>query len=403
MGAGRSPARLSRPALERNHEIRGQKPPLLIAEWVLRFPEASPNRRSASMEPAYTWQAISRQPPSFKIETTRNVGWWVMLALIISAIIHVCLYMALGRVEWFDRAADPDEVVWRSQRKQITIDPEKLESALTKPDLPAREKPEPAKLSDLPLVDQSLDEFEAMERAKDKEIKLTPEVTSTQLFAADRPAVSRQALDSAVAAMDISAGEILSADLKRMRERLLESSAVSAQQPLMELAHDDLTTGVDTDDFLRKAAAQAFGDGADKFMDGYSSLDGLIAATGGDLPSGEEKILMPTDILFDYNEYTLKEGARLSMMKLAFLVQTNPEAQFIIEGHTDSFGGDDYNLELSMRRAVAVRDWLVERLQIGTDNIKVMGLGKNRPLVNPGGTIDEQALNRRVEIVIRKA
>ena len=56
-----------------------------------------------------------------------------------------------------------------------------------------------------------------------------------------------------------------------------------------------------------------------------------------------------------------------------------------------------------MKRAVAVRDWLVEKLQIETDNIKVMGLGKNKPLVDPDGTVEAQALNRRVEIVIRKA
>lgn len=356
------------------------------------------------MEPSYNWQSISSQPPSFKIETTRNLGWWILLALLISVILHVALYMALGKVEWLEGPEEADAIAWRNQRKQMTIDREKLDALLAKPEPIAKPEPvEPTKMSDLPLVDQSLDEFDLMERALDKEVKLTPEVDTAKLFTNERPQVPKQALESIATSIDISAGEVLRGDLKDMREKLLESSVAASDQTVMALNQDDLTTGVDTDSFFRDAASKAFGTDAEKFMEGYSSLDGLIGATGGDLPPGEEKILMPTDILFDYNEHTLKEGARLSMMKLAFIVQTNPEAQFIIEGHTDSFGDDEYNLDLSMKRAVAVRNWLVERLQIETDNIKVMGLGKKQPLVDPAGTVEDQALNRRVEIVIRKA
>ncbi len=90
------------------------------------------------------------------------------------------------------------------------------------------------------------------------------------------------------------------------------------------------------------------------------------------------------------------------MMKLAFIVQTNPDATFVIEGHTDSFGGDDFNLELSRKRAEAVRLWLVERLRIDASNIQVVGMGKTKPIVSTAGTAEQQALNRRVEIVVRK-
>lgn len=355
------------------------------------------------MEPSYSWQSLSEQPPTFKVETNRNIGWWILLAISISVVIHICLYMALGKVEWFqDDAVEEADIVWENQRKQLTIDRDKLEAALPKPEPEKPEPLQPAKMSDLDLVDTQLDEFDLMEQAMDKEVKLTPEVDAAQMFTNDRPAVPKKALESIADSLDMTAADVLRSDLRDMREKLLENTVVSSNQTVLELNEDDVDNGVDTDEFFRKAASQAFGEEADKFMEGYSSLDGLIGATGGDLPPGEEKILMPTDILFDYNEHTLKEGARLSMMKLAFIVQTNPEAVFIIEGHTDSFGNDEYNLDLSMKRAVAVRNWLVERLQIPTDNIKVMGIGKNRPLVNPGGTVEEQALNRRVEIVIRK-
>ena len=49
-----------------------------------------------------------------------------------------------------------------------------------------------------------------------------------------------------------------------------------------------------------------------------------------------------------------------------------------------------------------MRRWLVERLRIDAGNIKVLGLGKSRPIVSTEGDADAQALNRRVEIVVKK-
>ena len=63
---------------------------------------------------------------------------------------------------------------------------------------------------------------------------------------------------------------------------------------------------------------------------------------------------------------------------------------------------DAYNQSLSQRRAEAVRRWLVDRLRIDAANIKVLGLGKARPIVSIEGDADQQSLNRRVEIVVKK-
>ena len=109
---------------------------------------------------------------------------------------------------------------------------------------------------------------------------------------------------------------------------------------------------------------------------------------------------MPTDLLFEYNEDELQKGARQSLMKLGLLIQKNPRSTFIIEGHTDSTGPDDYNMELSRKRAGSVKRWLVDNLSIPEELLKIQAFGESRPLTNPNGAVEEQTLNRRVEIVI---
>jgi hypothetical protein len=67
----------------------------------------------------------------------------------------------------------------------------------------------------------------------------------------------------------------------------------------------------------------------------------------------------------------------------------------------DLIGSDEANLDLSRRRAAAVRNYLVESLRMDGSKIVTRGKGEAEPLV-PGGTVEEQALNRRVEIRMRK-
>ncbi|MEQ1840272.1 MAG: OmpA family protein [Verrucomicrobiales bacterium] len=353
------------------------------------------------MSAEYNWHPGVSGKSVFKVET-RNLGWWILLALFISVIVHVTLYVILGGIERRTRAGDDETVVWRSHREQVTIDRDKLNELLSDTSIPEDAAAKPEKLSDQDLVDKSLDEFDLMEKMKDETIRMSP-IDTPQIFSSEAPKAPGQALDLAATQIEISASEMLSKDLDDMRNKLIDSSAnVSVAQPMIELnAGEDVGQGVDTDEFFKEAASKAFGNGADEFVKGYSSLDEMIGRTGG-VPAGEEKIALPTDILFGYNEFELKEEARLSMMKLAFIVQTNPDATFVIEGHTDSFGGDEFNIDLSLKRAEAVRRWLVERLRIDAANISVVGIGKARPIVSIAGTAEEQSLNRRVEIVVKK-
>jgi len=131
----------------------------------------------------------------------------------------------------------------------------------------------------------------------------------------------------------------------------------------------------------------------------FSNLDQLLAGNAT-VSSQTAPILMPTDLLFEYDADTLKPAAEESLTKLGALIEKNAQAIFRIEGHTDSYGSDEYNMNLSLRRAEAVKAWLQQRMGIDAARITTSGLGKSRLLVPATGSVQEQQLNRRVEIVI---
>jgi len=133
---------------------------------------------------------------------------------------------------------------------------------------------------------------------------------------------------------------------------------------------------------------------------GFSDLDKLLAQTGP-LSAETAPIMMPGDVLFDYAASALQQGAVESLEKLGRLLKRNPRSRFIIEGHTDSFGPDDYNLRLSELRAESVKNWLVTNMGIPTDSIETRGFGKSRLIVPASASMPDQQINRRVEIVIR--
>ena len=131
----------------------------------------------------------------------------------------------------------------------------------------------------------------------------------------------------------------------------------------------------------------------------FSNLDDLLAGTAK-VTSQTAPILMPTDLLFEYNSSILRSDAEQSLAKLGDLIKKNSQAIFRIEGHTDSFGSDEYNDLLSLKRAEAVKEWLLQHAGLDAKNMTTAGLGKRHLLVPPTGSVSQQQLNRRVEIVI---
>lgn len=109
-------------------------------------------------------------------------------------------------------------------------------------------------------------------------------------------------------------------------------------------------------------------------------------------------IVSLSDVLFDFNQATLKPGAREKLAKVSGILLTYPTLHLNVEGHTDSIGSDEYNMKLSQKRADAVRDYLVSN-GINPSNIQAIGLGKDGPVASNDTAAGRQQ-NRRVEMVV---
>ncbi len=69
-------------------------------------------------------------------------------------------------------------------------------------------------------------------------------------------------------------------------------------------------------------------------------------------------IVNMSDVLFDTGQYTLRPGAREKLAKVSGIILAHPGLKITVEGHTDSVGGDAYNMKLSENRANAVRGFI---------------------------------------------
>ena len=109
-------------------------------------------------------------------------------------------------------------------------------------------------------------------------------------------------------------------------------------------------------------------------------------------------IVNMSDVLFDFNKFTLKPEAREKLAKVSGILLAYPNLKLQVEGYTDSIGSDDYNMKLSEQRADGVRQYLVSQ-SVQDANITAQGFGKANPIAD-NGDASGRAQNRRVELVV---
>jgi outer membrane protein OmpA-like peptidoglycan-associated protein len=110
------------------------------------------------------------------------------------------------------------------------------------------------------------------------------------------------------------------------------------------------------------------------------------------------KITFNSGILFDINKANLKDYSRTELTKLATILNKYDDTNILLAGHTDATGSDEYNLELSQRRAHSVADYLVVQ-DVNSERFSVHGYGESDPVAT-NDTEGGRAQNRRVEIAI---
>lgn len=102
-------------------------------------------------------------------------------------------------------------------------------------------------------------------------------------------------------------------------------------------------------------------------------------------------------IYFEFASADLKAASVPTLRQIASVMQQHPDWTITIEGHTDSIGGAASNLELSKRRAEAVRSELTRRYGVPAARLATQGYGLSRPLA-PNKSMEGRAQNRRVEL-----
>jgi outer membrane protein OmpA-like peptidoglycan-associated protein len=104
------------------------------------------------------------------------------------------------------------------------------------------------------------------------------------------------------------------------------------------------------------------------------------------------------DVLFASGQAQLVEGGRSSLEEVVDLLQTEPDKKIRVEGHTDSRGDAEANLQLSEQRAQAVREALIS-LGVSADRVTALGMGEDFPIASNEDE-DGRAQNRRVDVIL---
>jgi outer membrane protein OmpA-like peptidoglycan-associated protein len=104
------------------------------------------------------------------------------------------------------------------------------------------------------------------------------------------------------------------------------------------------------------------------------------------------------NLLFETNKDVIVESSFASLDNLAKMLRNNPKYKLYLEGHTDSEGNDEANMDLSKRRAASVKKYLVNK-GVKAENITTDGFGETRPVAS-NDTEEGKRNNRRVEMTI---
>jgi outer membrane protein OmpA-like peptidoglycan-associated protein len=341
------------------------------------------------MADGYSWSEI-RHGGTYRLPGPDHLGWWAAVAMLLSILLHVVVFLALDRMKIALRYEEARELSTAPINvRQVEVRPMETEQSLPPETIITPPKDTASLLEEVDLLNTL---------PKNQEIDIKPEIQEAEYaLQMKNPALEG---DPAAVAMEVSSGLEIDADLPeygRQPETLRPAEIGQITVDPGAVSSDDGELGKFTEDLIKHGAGGKVEKGA---LDGIASLDQLL-----DLPPNillASKTMLPSDLLFEFNSDELRESAKVGLMKLALLMDRNPDLYCWIEGHTDLVGGDEFNLNLSARRAEAVKSYLVQSMRMDASKIITRGFGRFHPLVITGDVV-QQAANRRVEIRMRKS
>jgi OOP family OmpA-OmpF porin len=120
-------------------------------------------------------------------------------------------------------------------------------------------------------------------------------------------------------------------------------------------------------------------------------------------PEVEQKILekgrATLNVEFDFNKSVVKPKYYKDIQSVAEVMKKYPDLKIVIEGHTDNVGGKKYNLNLSQKRAEAIKKVMVTKFNIKPSRLTAKGFGSSKPIEH-NSTEEGRQKNRRVEVAI---
>lgn len=337
-------------------------------------------------------RVTNRRREGYELTRQRNMMPVILGAGTAAFVLHLALYLWAPELldinfhELLEAPKVEDEimrVVVREQPEEEIKEAEQQEA----PEAPPEPEEIPHEPQEIDLLDTQMEE-----------LTLAPGKTE---LAVPEPVFAKDDAESAVS--DMAPAEL---DLSAMTPDVVPPESLQVAEPTPvnnnsvianAMAQPEELENADAlvDSELRKTAAEQ----NSKLPADTRSLAELMGVENLGAKSGVARL--GADLLFGFNECQLRNSARLTMLQLAALIQKNPDTWFLIEGHTDSLGGDDYNALLGLQRAAAVRAWLVSN-SVPVEHVYIRTCGNGSPLVSTNGNKDEQAMNRRVEIHMRK-
>lgn len=224
-------------------------------------------------------------------------------------------------------------------------------------------------------------------RAAEDEIK-SAEAERERIRADARARDAARAQTSAAIARADARDARTEANLQRAQADISAQQALSAQQQA-EMARQQATTAAE-----QAASAQAQAAASDAYAAGLAQRLAALEAQ----KTERGMVITLGDVLFEFNRAEVKPIAQARIAQLADFLKQYPDRRVSIEGHTDNIGSAATNLELSLRRAEAIKTQLVA-MGVSADRMTTVGYGKDFP-VAANDTDTNRAINRRVEVVI---